>query len=204
MKHYKRIARVAWQQGVVLPMTLIVMVAMTLAGIALLRSVDTSSVIAGNLAFKQSATASADLGVESAIAWLTTNYRTLDNDQRSNGYYATRQDAVDLTGNSTAATTDNLNWSDTGKVKTLAADRAGNVVSYVIHRMCDSTGAFNSATCSTEQEERGGNSKGILCQMMTYQQCKWSKVASHVYYRITARVSGPRNTTSYVQVVVVI
>jgi len=204
MKHYKLMGQRAWQQGVILPITLIVLVAMTLAGIALLRSVDTSSVIAGNLAFKQSATASADKGVEAAITWLNTNFRRLNNDLRSDGYYATRQDALDLTGNSTASTEDNLNWSDTAQVKTLPADSAGNVVAYVIHRMCDSAGAFNSGTCSTEQEDRGGSSKGILCQMMTYQACNWQRIASHAYYRITARVTGPRNTTSYVQVVVLI
>jgi len=65
MKQYKRPALNAWQQGIVLPITLIVLVAMTLAGIALLRSIDTSSIIAGNLAFKQSATASGDAGIGS-------------------------------------------------------------------------------------------------------------------------------------------
>jgi len=204
MKQIKRIGHRAWQQGVVLPITLIVLVAMTLAGIALLRSVDTSSVIAGNLAFKQSAVASADLGVESAITWLTANYKTLENDQTNFGYYATRQDAVDLTGNGTEVVTDNFNWDDTSKVKKLAADSTGNVVAYVIHRMCDSSGAFSPGTCSTEQSPRTGSSKGILCHMMTYQACNWKAVASHAYYRITARVTGPRNTTSYVQVVVTI
>ena len=204
MKHCKRLGRGAWQQGVVLPITLIVLVAMTLAGIALLRSVDTSSVIAGNLAFKQSATASADRGVEAAVTWLTANYTRLDSDRRSDGYYATRQDAADLTGNSTARTDDNMEWDNAAKAKTLAADSAGNVVSYVIHRMCDNAGAFNAGTCSTEQEDRGGSSKGILCQMMTYQTCNWQRIASHAYYRITVRVTGPRNTTSYVQAVVLI
>jgi len=89
-------------------------------------------------------------------------------------------------------------------VKTLPVDSAGNVVAYVIHRMCDNSGAFTAANCSAEQGDRGGSSKGILCQMMTYQTCHWQRIASHPFYRITARVTGPRNTASYVQVVVVI
>lgn len=205
MNRCKRIGQHAWQQGVILPITLIVLVAMTLAGIALMRSVDTSSVIAGNLAFKQSATASADMGIEAAIDWLRLNYQNLDNDRESEGYYATRQDALDMTGNS-AESKGKLDWKDSDSVMTLPADAAGNVVAYVIHRMCDTAGAFTSANCSAEQSDRGADSssKGILCQMMTYQQCRWPKIASHPYYRITARVTGPRNTTSYVQVVVVI
>ena len=199
-----RCKRAAWQQGVVLPVTLIVLVSMTLAGIALMRSLDTASVIAGNLAFKQSATASGDNGVEAAITWLRNNATALAQDNLVNGYYATRQDALDMTGNRTASTTDNLNWTNTARVKTLAADGAGNVVAYVIHRMCDNVGALNAATCSTEQSLRGGSSKGILRPMMTYQPGSWKDVANRGYYRITARVTGPRNTTSYVQVVVLI
>lgn len=204
MKRGKHIGQSAWQQGVVLPITLIVLVAMTLAGIALLRSVDTSSVIAGNLAFRQSATASADRGVEMAITYLTEHYTELENDKGGEGYYSTSQDGLDLTGNSTDTKLEKLDWNDSSKVKTLPADTAGNVVAFVIHRMCDKSGAFVSANCAAEQSDRNGSSKGILCQMMTYQTCHWQKIASHPFYRITARVTGPRNTTSFVQVVVVI
>ena len=43
------------QEGVVLFIALIVLVAMSLAGVALMRSVDTALVVAGNFAFKKSA-----------------------------------------------------------------------------------------------------------------------------------------------------
>ena len=59
------------QSGVVLIIALIVLVAMSLAGIALFRQVGTGLTIAGNLAFKQAATAAADFGVEDARKWLT-------------------------------------------------------------------------------------------------------------------------------------
>jgi len=191
------------QRGVVLPVTLIVLVAMTLAGIALLRSVDTSSVIAGNLAFRQSATASADTGIEAAITWLNGWNGNKEQDSAANGYYATRQDALDMTGNKTpAVTTDNVEWTNAAKVKILAADSAGNQVAYVIHRMCNSAGALNAATCSTEQVAQGGSSKGASRQMQTYQPGAWDVVANRGFYRITARVTGPRNTTSFIQVVV--
>jgi Tfp pilus assembly protein PilX len=54
------------QRGAILFIALIVLVAMTLAGIALMRSVDTNVLIAGNLAFRQGATAAGDYGVEDA------------------------------------------------------------------------------------------------------------------------------------------
>jgi Tfp pilus assembly protein PilX len=190
------------QQGVVLVMTLIVLVALTLAGLALMRSVDTSSLIAGNLAFKQSATLSADAGVEAALGWLGLNVDNLDNDLASDGYYATSQDALDLTGNSTPATGDNLNWSNSRAVAKLEKDPVDNRVSYVIHRMCRTTGKINAETCSTESMTMDGKSLGSSRQMLTYQPGSWDDAANRVYYRITVRVEGPRSNVSYVQAVI--
>lgn len=192
------------QGGVVLVVTLIVLVAMTLAGIALLRSVDTSTVIAGNLSFRQSAAASGDKGVEAAIAWLGAHVGgTLEADLANNGYYATSQDALDMTGNKTPENRDDdLDWSGNG-VTTLDKDDAGNVVAYVIHRMCNTPGPLNGATCATDLENPQGGSQGSSRPMLTYQPGSWTEpLATRGYYRITARVSGPRNTISYIQAVV--
>ncbi|HEY0587916.1 MAG TPA: hypothetical protein VGD52_17410 [Pseudoduganella sp.] len=209
MNHSKRAGAVrhAWEQGVILPITLIVLVAMTLAGIALLRSVDTSAVIAGNLAFKQSATASGDAGVEAAIAWLIQNAPTgaLDQDMPANGYYATRQDALDLTGNKRlpeSTADDDLDWNNDNFVTKLQADAAGNEVAYVIHRMCDGTGPLDARTCSTQQMFKKGQDEGSQGAMEGYRPPKFDSSATRAFYRITARVTGPRNTTSYVQAVV--
>ncbi|MCE3000272.1 MAG: hypothetical protein LW892_10630, partial [Betaproteobacteria bacterium] len=56
----------AGERGVVLFTALIVLVAMTLAGIALMRRVDSGTLIAANQAFRQAATHIADLGIEAA------------------------------------------------------------------------------------------------------------------------------------------
>lgn len=189
------------QGGVVLVIALIMLVAMTLAGIALVRSVDTSTMIAGNLAFRQSATYSGDKGVEVAIAWLSTNSGSLEGDIASSGYYASSQDSMDLTGNKTSSASDDLDWTGNA-VKTLTADAAGNTVAYVIHRMCDAVGPLDGATCATEQDTQAGSSQGGVRQMTTYQPGAWSTVANRGYYRITVRVAGPRSNTSYVQAII--
>lgn len=186
------------QHGVVLIIALIVLVAMTLASIAMVRSIDTSTIIAGNLAFKQSAVASGDAGIEAAVTWLSANGDSLTADSAANGYYATSQDSLDLTAGTTS-TADDLNWSDATKVKKLATDAAGNDVAYIIHRMCNSTGALNASTCATEDGVLTGSSLGAARQMTTYQPGSWTVAASRGYYRITVRVAGPRNTISYVQ-----
>ena len=55
------------QRGMVLLLTLIILVAMTLAGIGMMRSVDTATVVAGNLAFKQATTNAADGGTSAGF-----------------------------------------------------------------------------------------------------------------------------------------
>lgn len=191
------------QRGAVLIVALIVLVAMTMAGIAMIRSVDTSTLVASNLIFKQSATLSGDKGIETAITWLNANGASLESDSPTNGYYATSQNSLDITGNKTTTTADNLDWTSASKVKILAIDAtSGNTVAYVIHRMCDTTGALNGATCSTEQSMQAGSSMGANRQMTNYQKGKWSSVANRGFYRITVRVTGPKKSFSFVQAIV--
>lgn len=199
------------QAGVALVMALIVLVAMTLAGLAMMRSVDTSSLVAGNLAFKQSAAISADAGVEAAIAWLSANASALNSDDEANGYSASSQAAFDLTGNDTPAATDDLNWNDKTQVVQRAVDSAGNQVSYVIHRICDTEGEFDPAKCATapttDSKRSSGSGIGILQPLLSYQKDEnqgssegagsWNAV-----YRITVRVVGPRSNVSFVQAVI--
>lgn len=191
------------QNGMALVIAMIVLVAMSLAGVALMRSVDTSFLIAGNLAFRRSATASGDAGVEGARAWLMANNgSTLYTDQPAQGYYATSQDALDLTGNATRGNTaDDVAWTSTGasQPKCLPPDSAGNAVCYIVHRLCNSTGAIDAGTCSTQQTSKGGSSLGAMRPMTTYQERSWTDVATMAYYRVTVRIAGPRQNITYVQ-----
>jgi len=192
----------ARQNGLALVVALIVLIAMSLAGTAIVRSVDTSFLIAGNLAFRRGATTSADAGVEAARTWLLANNGSgLYGDKADQGYYATSQDALDLTGNATKGNaSDDLDWTAAGtEVKCLATDAGGNTACYVIHRLCDATGSLDAATCSTQQTARGGSSMGATRPMGTYQERSWSEAATMGYYRVTVRVTGPRENTSFVQ-----
>jgi type IV pilus assembly protein PilX len=193
---------VAKQRGITMFITLIVLVPMMLAAIALTRSVDTAGVIMGNLAFKQSATRSADCGIETAIAWLQANNGTgkLYNSAFVSGYAAIRQDPV-------AGQTWDSFWTNTllpgGQVLSIGAcpnppPATGNRVSYAIQRLCNAIGNPNQplAGCSiTPGTTTTGNSMGSGAIAPT-------NFSIQIYYRITARVDGPRNTVSYVQVIV--
>src|SRR5690606_14640309 len=93
MSHLRRLR----QKGVVLLIALVILIAMTLAGIALVRSVETGNLVAGNLAFKQSLAYVGDRGNEEAIAWLKNQQGTslVNATQEAAGYYATEQANLD-------------------------------------------------------------------------------------------------------------
>lgn len=187
------------QGGAVLFIAIIVVVVMTLAGIALVRSIDTSNLIAGNLAFHESATQSADTGIEAAVVWLQANSTgtALNVDDATNGYAA---NGVNAAQSPAVGQSWDAYWTATLALrppKTLATNGAGNTVSYVIDRMCSFTGSpLALATCVASplvNPETGNAEVAGKVQLHT---------RSVVYYRITARITGPRSTVSYVQATV--
>lgn len=184
------------QQGVALIIALIVLLGMTLAAIGLIRSVDTANMVVGNLAFQQSATHSADVGVETAISWLQANTGALNSDDTSNGYFAT---ASNQNPNVAIGQSWDAFWKSNlaQYAKVLNRDQAGNVVHYVIHRQCSfalSPTQGGGCASSPEASVATGNAEEAGEVQLT--------ANASVYYRITVRVTGPRNTVSYVQVVV--
>jgi hypothetical protein len=180
---------------VVLFIALIVLVAMSLAGIALMRSVDTNVMIAGNLAFRQGATLAGDRALEDPLngarAWLLlpANKPLLDIDQSVPYYWANWQSNVNLlTG---------FNWADPTASNLLPDDGSGNQVRYVIHRMCQFAGDQNDplANCvKVPSAATGVSTKGAVGY-----GTQALPGSSATYYRVTVRVQGPRNTVSYVQ-----
>ena len=198
------------QNGVVMLVALIVLVLMTLAGIALMRSMDTTNLIAGNMAFKQSATHAADLGIEEAVSWLEQNNALaggagLDSNIPSAGYTSD-------TGNNASAGVGETFWRNQsangvcylpvlGGACSAApgvANAAGHTVGFMIQRLCalSSVGRLN-AKCALVPGavNAGGGSQGAGNPSL-------SGASNAVYYRITVRVQGPRNSVSYVQAIV--
>jgi Tfp pilus assembly protein PilX len=190
------------QKGVVLFIALIVLVAMSLAGIALMRSVDTGTIIAGNLAFRQTSTHAGDVGIEAARGWLMgSTASSLHNDQPANAYYATWQAGIDLLG--TISGTPDFDWVANARdvtTTTFTPPPAGYSARFVIHRLCEVVGDPSGAGCvraSGSATAASGGTKGAA----VYGSYAIS-VPTASLYRITVRITGPRNTLSYVQAIV--
>jgi type IV pilus assembly protein PilX len=173
------------QRGVVLFIALIVLVAMTLAGIGMMRSVDTNNLIAGNLAFKNAATSAGDAAIEVARNWVMSKTAgELETDQP--GYFANWQPSFDPK---------TFDWLANTPTTGALVDSNGNTIYYVTHRMCnesaksvDATDCVKVAAASTGST-KGGGSYGVSPLSGT----------SLVFYRITAMVQGPHFTVSYLQ-----
>jgi Tfp pilus assembly protein PilX len=172
---------------VVLFIALVVLVAMTLAGISLFRSSGAGVLIAGNLAFRQAATTSADRGLEAGRNWLLGQSAGQLISDALPGYVANWDTAFN------AATFD---WANRGMLVT-SDDGAGNEIRYIIHRLCQTSGltvnapAQQCVTVGTAGAggSKGGGSYGVLPLSNTIQP----------YFRVTVRALGPKNTVSYVQ-----
>lgn len=208
-RHFKyRYGRAANDQGgMVLFFALIALVAMSLAGLVLVRSVDTSTIIAGNLAFKQAATTSGDAGAEAAIAALAAiqaanNAKNVYMDtthafnvtSATAGYYSNVDPALVLTADTT--------WV-VGTTCASAAAPAGYSIRYIIQRMCRTANQVLSKTnClfSGGAVDNNGMQVPLPQDICSGPGCPTAGQAPQ--YRITARVAGPKNTLSYVQTLI--
>ena len=209
----------AKQTGVVLLIALIVLIAMTLAGIAMIRSTDTGNVVAGNIAFRQAALQEADVGVDAAFNALTTASITPTTTTAGPRYYAIMQTAASapapLGANGAPSYIAAMTPGDAVGIAdayggTGFSATTGNRVRYVIERMCNlvpvsgavaahipATGAEIKDNCLTYNPASAGNSSAKSLEVVL-----GSIVTPIVYYRVTVRVDGPRNTLSMAQSII--
>ncbi len=225
---------IARQRGVAMIIALIILVAMSLAGIGLMRSVDTGSMIAGNMAFRQSTLNATDAGTGMAFAALmavansgnAADKAILNYDGNNTqpctgapganpvvdgtavcagtnikfpGYYSAPLAACEVTGTGCTATqtswwTDSTKWANAYTLTSTEYPDTSTTVQYLIHRMCQTSNAAPSTA-------------GNACQYYSPSctSCTNGVISVPVppspiyYYRISVRVTGPRNTYSYSQ-----
>jgi type IV pilus assembly protein PilX len=204
------------QRGVSLLFALMSLVILGFAAVALTRSVDTGTLIMGNLAFKQDAVFSGSSGAEEAMTWLRANITTaaLDADDELHGYYAASKDKLDVTGGKTSASDKRpvVNWMgncgglDPGSYESCSVQAFtgttvnGNRIQWIITRLCDTSGAASGAnlcvrpatTSTSTASERGELGAGG----------RINAAIATPYYRIVVRAEGPRNTVSYTETLV--
>ncbi len=168
------------QEGSSLLMVLIVFSLLLISSMSFLRHTNISTLIAGNIAYKQAAAPTAEI----AIAGATTFLDSITNLESNSGtqYFALAQ-ALDANGLPSS-----VNWAN------IPETTVGNYnLQFVVERLCN--GALPVADyalqCASSQASIGG-SKKIGANNLT---------SNVLFYRVTVRATGPKGTLTFVQVI---
>lgn len=201
------------ERGTTLFVALIMLLTMSIAAVSLVRSVDSTVVITGNLAFQQAALQAADFGIEQAAKdlqnnpketyWSTgsasaekdkANYRPVMFARNQTGQPKVSGYTVNIAG------VPSVDWSGIPKIIPSPNDPVipdGFEVQYLIDRMCIGTPPITdlASNCMSSGVSQPGGSKagGLGKASFTW--------VHSVQYRLTVRVTGPNNAQSFVQVV---
>ena len=171
------------QKGASLIIVLVMLTVLLLGALSMARLNEASTLIAGNIAFKDSAMQASEVGISEAFNVLPT---IIDEEQdQGNWYYAT------LVGDDAAGLPSSVDWTQTAIVKVGAFD-----VHYIVERQCTGTAPVVdiNAQCVIKRTPTTSSAKAGLETLET---------AASKQYRITVFVSGPKNTKSFVQTMVV-
>lgn len=175
------------QRGVVLVITLIAMVVLLVGLAAILRGVDTSSLIVGNLAFRRDLTNRVEQAIVTAKAAVAGGLGTAD---VNGSHYSATKLANGATGVPTILDNDS---SYNTKYGSDTADSSDSSIAmrYVIDRQCKSgTTTFLTSACeyTSTSSDIGGSS-----------QKRQVNGGTRAIYRVSVRVTGPRSSVAYFQ-----
>ena len=192
------------QQGVALPVMLIILVVMLVSSVYLLKSSNSSTLSASNMAYDSALSKAADLGLHKGFEYLKAkaiaNKTQLYVDDLPSGYIATYDP--------TQSVTSDAFWQNAATVKNLAAQNgtgADDVIQYVVHRACANQKAYNDGNACVMTSSnvvappaRIGFGDSTVITSVTY------ALPPQVHYIITARIYGPRGGNVVNQMVVLI
>lgn len=216
----KQPIRSSGEQGFVLIVTLLIIVVITLSSVALIAATRTNISNSGNIAFRQAATRSGDVAIDNALGQINTLIgagtagTALDSNSGAGApfrYYAAFGDADSgCTTNGTVVFSprtyrfsDTLNGADGfACAAKLASTPSGYTLYYVVHRMASTAGACPGAGCMApvvSTAAAGGASPGSSQDVEAQAIDAGGTGENLAYYRITVKVSGPRQNNRYLQ-----
>lgn len=174
------------QRGLVLIVALTAVLMMALSAAALVRSVETTLAVSGNLASMTSARAAADAAIEQAVADLFEARRIADPavDDATRGY-----SAAHLAGENARGLPAMLQALASYPAEAPALDLGdGAVVRYVIERACTTAGPPTTLSCQLVP------AGAVPVAPDASAEPPWVPV-----YRVTIRVDGPGAATAFAQ-----
>lgn len=174
----------------VMIVVMVVLGLMFLAGIGVMRAVDTANVISGNFSFQQAAVAVSDRAVTDALNVVTARVTGgSGNIAVTNQYLNTRAAALDLDARGVPTS---INWNNVtcvdehgAGIADCAVDVGNYRLQYVVERMCSSNPTLTDINDIRAKCEYEASSTAL------------SASSIGVRYRVLIRVRGPRGTESW-------
>ena len=192
MKIASSFSRARRQRGVVLLLCLIVLVILLAGGVAVVRSMNTSLTSAGNLAFRRDLVNQGERAVSFVLANKLASGGALANatdDLPGENFKATKLDTN--TQGVPLALLDDKTFGTVGKASNDLTDAVAQVsIRYVIDRLCSSTGPATSTGCVQSSAAPAGG---------TASPTPPPAPPTATVYRLSLRVSGPRDTQVFMQ-----
>lgn len=183
------------QAGIALPVMLIILLVMLISSVYLLKSSNTTTLTASNLAYDSAQSRAVDYGLYQGYQWLAHTHRTnkglLDGNVATAGYVA-RHDPNQSVRSSAF-------WAGSRTV-TLGNQR----IEYVMHRMCDRAQPYNaeSNTCiQTTDNPYAAGAALPLGSSLALPTPRYNGIP-RVHYLVTARMDGVRGGNVVNQMVV--
>ena len=166
------------QRGVTVLVTLILLVVMLLGGMALARLGEVATLAAGNAAYREAAVQASEVGINTAYASVQA---LADEESNAGSWYWAKSQALDARGMPSA-----VDWDAAPEV---VVGRYS--VRYVVERLCTGAGAITDPLRECVNK--------IKRPLESYTTAERPDPPTAKLYRVTVRVTGPRDTRTFVQ-----
>ena len=191
------------QRGVVMLFGLIALAIMLIGAAAMVSSMNTSLVNAGNLGFKRDMTNQAERAVAQVVTQLqsgalgTVVARQSDDAARN---YRSNMLPSNAQGLPNALVTDSAFTGAGVASNDITVAGQAVTVRYLIDRLCVNTGVASADHCSMAADPNPqGGSGSELINAENASSGGAGAIGQRVLYRVSIRVAGPRNTQAYYQ-----
>jgi hypothetical protein len=191
------------EQGVALPVMLIILAVMLVGSIYLLKNTHSTTLTTANLAYDATLSKQTDLGLHTGFEWLrstsASNKAALNTSNPDQGYVARL--------NTVQTPRDPGQTGFWAGSKTITVDVATNTqIEYVIHRLCALEGAYDGSTNRCVQTAANPGASG---NRLPFGESGATDAADYagspmLHYVITARISGARGASVTNQMIVLI
>ena len=188
------------QRGVIMILTLIALVLLLIGVAAMLRTTDNATAVIGNLAFRRDLTNRAEVAIAAAKAALNSGgalYTDVARSSNAPAYNYSASRLPNATGIGVPAVLLSNSAYSTASYSCLPASCSagsdGVVLRWVIDRQCiPGTSTFNTNACGYLRTSKDKSGTDFL-------NPRKPDGSARGLFRISVRVTGPRNTEAYIQ-----